>query len=108
MRAFAWRGQNFQVVVKCFPGGSMRFRIAILIGVLLSFAGIARAAEETALLAHSPTVSKTHVAFTYGGYLLRVPRAGGDERQLTTGGHERRPMCSHDVKWFSFLIHNDS
>src|SRR5260370_5810969 len=102
MRAFAWRGQNFQVVVKCFPGGSMRFRIAILIGVLLSFAGIARAAEETPLLAHSPTVSKTHVAFTYGGYLWSVPRDGGDARQLTTRGHEGLPGVSPAGKWIAF------
>ena len=67
----------------------MRFRIAILIGILLAFATVSGAAEETPLLAHSPTVSKTQVVFAYGGYLWSVPRDGGDARQLTTGGHRR-------------------
>ena len=67
----------------------MRFRIAMLIGILLAFATVSGAAEETPLLAHSPTVSKTQVVFAYGGYLWSVPRDGGDARQLTTGGHRR-------------------
>src|SRR5258708_36646818 len=93
----------------------MRFRTAILIGLLLAFAGMSRAAEETALLAHSPTVSKTHVVFAYGGYLWSVPRDGGDARQLTTGGHEGLPVFSPDgtgraftrqlgAKWDGFVI----
>ncbi len=80
----------------------MRFRIAILIGILLAFAAVSGAAEETPLLAHSPTVSKTHVVFAYGGYLWSVPRDGGDARQLTTGGHEGLPVFSPDGKWIAF------
>ena len=80
----------------------MRFRIAILIGSLLALAGISRAAEETPLLAHSPTVSKTQVVFAYGGYLWSVPRDGGDARQLTTGGHEGLPVFSPDGNWIAF------
>jgi tricorn protease len=80
----------------------MRFRTAILIGVLLCWTGVARAAEETPLLAHSPTLSKTHVVFAYGGYLWSVPRDGGDARQLTTGGHEGLPVFSPDGKWIAF------
>jgi len=79
----------------------MRFRIAILIGSLLALAGISRAAEETPLLAHSPTVSKTQVVFSYGGYLWSVPRDGGDARQLTTGGHEGLPVFSPDGNWIA-------
>jgi tricorn protease len=80
----------------------MRFQTAILISVLLSWAGISRAAEETPLLAHSPTLSKAHVVFTYGGYLWSVPRDGGDARQLTTGGHEALPVFSPDGRWIAF------
>jgi tricorn protease len=80
----------------------MRFRIAILIGLFMAFAGLTRAAEETPLLAHSPTVSKTQVVFAYGGYLWSVPRDGGDARQLTTGGHEGLPVFSPDGKWLAF------
>ncbi len=80
----------------------MGFRIAILIGVLLAFAAVSGAAEETPLLAHSPTLSKTQVVFAYGGYLWSVPRDGGDARQLTTGGHEGLPVFSPDGKWIAF------
>jgi len=80
----------------------MRFRIAILMGILLAFAAVSGAAEETPLLTHSPTVSKTHVVFAYGGYLWSVPRDGGDARQLTTGGHEGLPVFSPDGKWIAF------
>jgi len=80
----------------------MRFRMATLIGVLLAFAAMSRAAEEAPLLAHSPTLSKTQVVFAYGGYLWSVPRDGGDARQLTTGGHEGLPVFSPDGKWIAF------
>ncbi len=80
----------------------MRFRIAILTGILLAFATVSGAAEETPLLAHAPTVSKTQIVFAYGGYLWSVPRDGGDARQLTTGGHEGLPVFSPDGKWIAF------
>ena len=85
----------------------MRFRMAILIGILLALAGPANAAEETPLLAHSPTVSRTQIVFTYGGYLWSVPRDGGDARQLTTGGHEGLPVFSPDGKWITFTAQYD-
>src|SRR5712692_11368178 len=85
----------------------MRFRMAILIGMLLAIAGLANAAEETPLLAHSPTVSRTQIVFTYGGYLWNVPRDGGDARQLTTGGHEGLPVFSPDGKWIAFTAQYD-
>ena len=74
----------------------MRVRMAVVICALLALtcAGASRAAEETPLLAHSPTLSKTQVVFAYGGYLWTVPREGGDARQLTTGGHEGAPVFS--------------
>src|SRR5258708_3050590 len=80
----------------------MRFSIAILVGLFVAMAGLTRPAEENALLAHSPTVSKTEVVFSYGGYLWSVPRDGGDARQLTTGGHEGLPVFSPDGKWIAF------
>jgi tricorn protease len=76
--------------------------MAILTGILLAFAGLSRGADETPLLAHSPTLSKTQVVFAYGGYLWSVPREGGDARQLTTGGHEGLPVFSPDGNWIAF------
>lgn len=82
----------------------MRVRMVVLIcGLLvLTCAGALRAAEETPLLVHSPTLSKTQIVFSYGGYLWSVPREGGDARQLTTGGHEGFPNFSPDGKWLAF------
>lgn len=74
--------------------------IAVLVAILL---GAVRAnAEETPLLLQRPTLSKSSIAFSYGGYLWSVARAGGEARQLTTGGHEAAPIYSPDGKWIAF------
>ena len=80
----------------------MRVRLVTLVGIFLAWGATAFGAEETPLLAHAPTLSKTQVVFAYGGYLWSVPREGGDARQLTTGGHEGRPVFSPDGKWIAF------
>jgi len=77
-------------------------RMTVLMAVLLCFAGRAAAAEETPLLAHAPTLSRTQIVFAYGGYLWSVPREGGEARQLTTGGHEGLPIFSPDGNWIAF------
>jgi tricorn protease len=82
--------------------GMMRFRILALTALLIGSAGLAAAAEDAPLLAHSPTLSRTQVVFVYGGYLWRVPREGGEARQLTTGGHEGLPVFSPDGNWIAF------
>jgi tricorn protease len=82
---------------------TMVTRILLLVGLVICCAGIAPAAEEESpLLAHAPTLSKTQIVFVYGGYLWSVPRAGGEARQLTTGGHEGLPVFSPDGKWIAF------
>ena len=82
----------------------MRVRRALPLGALvaLTCSAASRGAEETRLLVHSPTLSKTQVVFAYGGYLWSVAREGGDARQLTTGGHEGAPVFSPDGKWIAF------
>ena len=80
----------------------MRTRFALMLGVLPVFAGFAAAAEEAPLLVREPTLSRTQVVFTYGGYLWSVPREGGEARQLTTGGHEAFPIFSPDGNWIAF------
>jgi tricorn protease len=80
----------------------MRFRFSALISCLLLISGAAVAADDAPLLATSPTISRTEIVFGYGGYLWSVPRAGGEARQLTTGGHESNPYFSPDGKWIAF------
>jgi tricorn protease len=84
----------------------MRVRISLLIAVLsmamLALGGKSRAAEDTPLLVQYPTLSRTQIAFGYGGYLWSVAREGGEARQLTTGGHEGGPIFSPDGKWLAF------
>lgn len=80
----------------------MRFRILALTALLLVFAKSAAASAEAPLLVHSPTINRTQIVFTYGGYLWSVPRAGGEARQLTTGGHEGLPVFSPDGNWLAF------
>ena len=84
----------------------MRFRISAMIGALLFalLCNVSRtaAADENPMLAQSPTMSKSHIVFVYGGYLWSVPREGGEARQLTTGGHESRPRFSPDGNWIAF------
>jgi len=81
----------------------MRYRAALMMVFVLSCAGFALAAsEETPLLAHAPTLSRTQIVFSYGGYLWSVAREGGEARQLTTGGHEGLPIFSPDGNWIAF------
>jgi tricorn protease len=79
----------------------MRIRPALLTAILL-LAGTTAAAQEAPLLATNPTISKTEIVFSYGGYLWSVPRAGGEARQLTTGGHETEPFFSPDGSRLAF------
>jgi len=80
----------------------MRLRIVMLLAVFFCIAALVQAAEETPLLAQSPTLGRTDVVFAYGGYLWSVPRQGGEARQLTTGGHEAGPFFSPDGNWIAF------
>src|SRR5262245_20178865 len=80
----------------------MRIRCAMLLAVLLMAANLACAADDSPLLATEPTINKTEIVFVYGGYLWGVSRAGGEARQLTTGGHESSPHFSPDGKWIAF------
>jgi tricorn protease len=80
----------------------MKIRGTLVVAFLLLAGGLARAAEDAPLLLHAPTLSRTQVAFSYGGYLWSVSREGGEARQLTTGGHEALPIFSPDGQWIAF------
>jgi tricorn protease len=73
--------------------------------LLLFFAAApaARAQGAKPLLLRHPTVSRTQVAFVYGGDLWIVPREGGEARRLTAGaGLETNPHFSPDGTQIAF------
>ncbi|HLK04549.1 MAG TPA: PDZ domain-containing protein [Candidatus Acidoferrum sp.] len=80
----------------------MRARVALLLSLLFLATATLALADDAPLLATWPTVNKTDITFSYGGYLWTVPRSGGEARQLTTGGHETTPFYSPDGKWIAF------
>ena len=73
----------------------MRYLLPI---ALLAAPGFVRAAESNApLLLQKPSLSKTHIAFTFAGDLWIVGRDGGEARRLTSGvGLEFDPLFSPD------------
>ena len=76
------------------------FRPALLLGAFLLAATGLQA--QTRLL-RQPTLSATHVAFTYGGDLWIAGRDGGTARRLTsTPAVESDPHFSPDGRWIAF------
>jgi tricorn protease len=68
----------------------------------LAMAAIAAAADEPLLL-QKPTLSKTHIVFSYAGDLWSAPRDGGDAVRLTSGaGSETDPHFSPDGTRIAF------
>jgi tricorn protease len=85
---------------------------AALAGLALSAAlvsGSALASDEApALLLQKPSVSRTHVAFSFAGDLWIVGREGGEARRLTNGvGHETEPFFSPDGSLVAFTAEYD-
>jgi tricorn protease len=70
---------------------------------LFALAGVSFGQTEKSLLLQKPTLSKTHIAFSYAGDLWLVGREGGDAIRLTTGtGVETDPIFSPDGSMIAF------
>src|SRR5260370_8980464 len=66
-------------------------------------AAAALAQANKPLLMRDPTLSKTHIVFSYAGDLWVVSREGGDAARLTNGiGNEYAPNFSPDGPWIAF------
>ncbi len=77
-------------------------RAIILLAAFFS-ASWCMVAKDTPLLLQEPTLSKTHIVFTYGGDLWSVPRQGGESIRLTAGvGMENSPIFSPDGTEIAF------
>src|SRR5215207_4296975 len=87
----------------CFRlSSSSTARVMSLAFALFGFALPVTAAEPPLLL-QRPTVSRTHIVFSYAGDLWTVERAGGDARRLTSGiGRETDPFFSPDGSQVAF------
>ena len=61
-------------------------RRLLLASLFVLFASVLTfAADSGPLLLQSPTLSKTQIAFAFGGDIWIVSRAGGDAQRLVTG-----------------------
>jgi tricorn protease len=70
---------------------------------LVAAARHARAQVPETLLLRQPTLSNTHVAFSYGGDLWVAQRDGSQPRRLTVdAGQEALPVFSPDGRWIAF------
>ena len=58
--------------------------------------------DHAPLLLRDPTISATQVAFSYAGFIWIARRDGTELRQLTHGGHDRRPRFSPDGSQIAF------
>jgi tricorn protease len=75
--------------------------LAALVLLAITTAGYAQSNKP--LLMRNPTVSNTHIVFSYAGDLWIVPRAGGEAARLTTGtGTEGIPIFSPDGQSIAF------
>jgi tricorn protease len=81
------------------------------LALLSLFAWLALAGRSTAaapLLLRDPTISKTQIAFVYGGDIWIVGREGGDARRLVTGMNlESAPYFSPDGSRVAFTGNYD-
>jgi tricorn protease len=89
------------------PAASGKVRRAVKAVAAASVLGawVAAAAQPAAkpLLMQSPTLSRTQIAFAYGGNIWSVPRTGGEARRLVTGtGLLSGPVFSPDGELLAY------
>jgi len=83
-----------------------RLLLASLFGLFASI--LAFSADSGPLLLQSPTLSKTQIAFSFGGDIWIVSRAGGDAQRLVTGtGMLSAPLFSPDGSMIAYTGNYD-
>ncbi|MFZ0961701.1 MAG: PDZ domain-containing protein [Terriglobia bacterium] len=84
-----------------------RTMLATLFCIVLGFV-VAYPADSGPLLLQSPTLSKTQIAFAFGGDIWIVDRAGGDAQRLVTGtGVLSHPIFSPDGSMVAYTGNYD-
>ena len=90
-----------------YPSSFTRRSLAISLVITLSGLATAQTPDETRLL-RQPTLSKTHIAFSYGGDLWVANRDGSQPRRLTVApGPETSPLFSPDGQQLAFTATYD-
>ncbi|HEX2309574.1 MAG TPA: hypothetical protein VHH91_02555 [Vicinamibacterales bacterium] len=85
------------------PTGVSRAALAAVFAVVTGATAYPALAADTPVLLQRPTVSRTHIVFSYAGDLWSVERSGGDARRLTSGvGNETDPFFSPDGSKIAF------
>ncbi len=75
----------------------------LTLAFLLTATGLCLAQSDKPLLMRNPTLSKTHIVFSYAGDLWSVARDGGEAARLTNGvGNETNPVFSPDGALVAF------
>src|SRR5690349_19891748 len=69
---------------------------------LLALPALGSTATAQTRLLRSPSVSATHITFSYAGNIWVVERAGGAARRLTSVGNESSPKFSPDGQSIAF------
>jgi tricorn protease len=81
----------------------MKNPLVRLLSIVIFFLGALSAHSSGPLLMQTPTLSKTHIAFSYAGDLWLVARDGGEARLLTSGdGTKTNPVFSPDGGMIAF------
>jgi tricorn protease len=83
-------------------------RMMTVAALLMSGWGfVASASTQPPLLLRDPTLSRTQIAFSYGGYIWTTNRDGSHLQQLTKGGEESKPVFSPDGSQIAFSANFD-
>jgi len=79
------------------------FGLAVFSALLIAATATLAQPNPRPLLLQHPTMSRTQIAFAYGGNIWVVNRDGGRAERLVTGtGLETGPWFSPDGKWITF------
>jgi len=65
------------------------------------------ASTQAPVLLRDPSLSRTQITFSYGGYIWTADRDGSQVKQLTTGGEESKPVFSPDGSQIAFSANFD-
>jgi len=80
-----------------------RATVACAAGLILFAATAVRAQAHGSAFLRDPSVSRTHIAFVYAGYVWVSTRDGRNVRRLTRGGREAKPAISPDGSQVAFV-----